>query len=43
VYQNDKGVIVRITGRFVPGAVGMGDDDDVRLLQDDFTITFRDF
>ena len=24
VYQNDKGVIIRITGQFVPGAVGMG-------------------
>jgi hypothetical protein len=43
VYQNDKGVIVRITGRFVPGAVGMGDDFDVRLLKNNFTITFRDF
>jgi hypothetical protein len=43
VYQNDKGVIVRITGRFVPGAIGMGDDFDVRLLSDNFAITFRDF
>jgi hypothetical protein len=43
VYQNDKGVLVRITGRFVPGAIGMGEDFDVRLLKDNFTITFRDF
>jgi hypothetical protein len=43
VYQNGKGVLVRITGRFVPGAVGMGEDFDVRLLKDNFTITFRDF
>jgi hypothetical protein len=42
VYQNDKGVLVRITGRFVPGAIGMGEDFDVRLLKDNFTITFRD-
>jgi hypothetical protein len=34
---------VRITGRFVPGAIGMGEDFDVRLLKDNFTITFRDF
>jgi hypothetical protein len=43
VYQNNKGVIVRVTGRFVPGAVGMTDDFDVRLLKDNFKVTFRAF
>jgi hypothetical protein len=42
VFQNEKGVIVRITGHFVPGAVGMGDDFDVRLLKDNFKVTLRD-
>jgi hypothetical protein len=35
VYQNDKGVIVRITGRFVSGALGMTGNFDVRLLKND--------
>jgi hypothetical protein len=43
VYQNEKGVLVRITGRFVPGAVGMGEDFDVQLLKNNFTVTLRDF
>jgi hypothetical protein len=43
VYQNDKGVIMRVTGQFVPGAVGMADDFDVRLLKDNFKVTFRQF
>jgi hypothetical protein len=43
VYQNDKGVIIRMTGRFVPGALGMRDYFDVRLLKNDFTVTLRDF
>jgi hypothetical protein len=43
VYQNEKGVIVRITGRFVPGAVGISDDFDVRLLKNDFTVALRAF
>jgi hypothetical protein len=43
VFQNDKGVLVRITGKFVPGAVGMGDDFDVRLLKDTFKVTLKEF
>jgi hypothetical protein len=43
VFQNEKGVIVRMTGRFVPGAVGMADDFDVRLLKDTFNVKLRDF
>ncbi len=43
VYQNENGVIMRITGRFVPGHLGMTDMFDVRLLRDDFTVTLRDF
>ena len=43
VFQNGKGVIVRMTGRFVPGALGMSDDFDVRLLKDDFKVTLKDF
>jgi hypothetical protein len=43
VFQNEKGVIVRITGRFIPGAVGMGDDFDVRLLKDTFNLKLKDF
>jgi hypothetical protein len=40
VYQNDKGVLVRITGRFIGG---MSEMFDVQLLKNDFTVTFRDF
>jgi len=43
VYQNDKGVIVRITGRFVSGALGMTGNFDVRLIKNDFTVTLRAF
>jgi hypothetical protein len=43
VYQNEKGVIVRITGQFVSGALGMTGNFDVRLLKKDFTVTLRAF
>jgi len=43
VYQNENGVIVRITGRFVSGALGMTGYFDVQLLKKDFTITLRAF
>jgi hypothetical protein len=43
VYQNDKGVIVRVTGRFIGGAAGMGDDFDIRLLKDNFKVTLKAF
>jgi hypothetical protein len=40
VYQNDKGVIVRITGKFVPD---MGFDLDITLLKDNFKVTLKQF
>jgi hypothetical protein len=43
VFQNENGVVVRITGRFVPGALGMTGYFDVRLLRDDFTIRLKSF
>jgi hypothetical protein len=43
VYQNENGVIVRITGRFISGALGMTGNFDVRLLKNDFTVTLRAF
>ena len=43
VYQNENGVIVRITGRFVPGSLGMSGMFDVRLLKKDFKVTFKAF
>jgi hypothetical protein len=43
VYQNENGVIIRMTGRFVSGALGMTGYFDVRLLKDDFTVTLRQF
>jgi hypothetical protein len=43
VYQSDKGVIVRVTGRFVPGSMGMSDFFDIRLLHDNFKVTLRAF
>ena len=42
-YQNENGVIIRMTGNYVPGATGMGGWFDVRLLKDNFTITLKDF
>ena len=42
-YQNEHGVIIRMTGNYVPGATGMGGWFDVRLLKDNFTITLKDF
>ena len=42
-FQNENGVIVRVTGRYVPGVSGMGGWFDVRLLRDNFTITLKDF
>jgi hypothetical protein len=43
VYQNENGVIIRMTGRFVSGALGMTGYFDVRLLKDDFKVTLRQF
>jgi hypothetical protein len=43
VYQNENGVIVRITGRFIGGDLGLAGNFDVRLLQNDFTVTLRAF
>jgi hypothetical protein len=43
VYQNENGVIVRITGRFISGALGYTGNFDVRLLKNDFTVTLRAF
>ena len=43
VYQNENGVIVRMTGRFVSGSLGMTGNFDVRLLKNDFTVTLRAF
>ena len=43
VYQNENGVIVRITGRFVPGSLGMTGYFDVRLLKKNFTVTLKNF
>jgi hypothetical protein len=43
VFQNEKGVLVRITGRFVPGSTGMAENFDVTLLKDNFTIKLKDF
>jgi hypothetical protein len=43
VFQNERGVIVRMTGRFVSGALGMTGYFDVRLLKDDFKVTLREF
>jgi hypothetical protein len=42
-YQNENGVIIRMTGNYVPGATGMGGWFDVRLLKDNFSITLKDF
>jgi hypothetical protein len=42
-FQNENGVIVRLTGRYVPGEAGFGGWFDVRLLRDNFTITLKDF
>jgi hypothetical protein len=42
-FQNENGVILRLTGRYVPGEVGMGGWFDVRLLKDNFTITLKEF
>jgi hypothetical protein len=42
-FQNENGVIIRVTGRYVPGVSGMGGWFDVRLLRDNFTITLKDF
>jgi hypothetical protein len=42
-FQNENGVIIRLTGRYVPGEVGFGGWFDVRLLRDNFTITLKDF
>ena len=43
VYQNDKGVLMRVTGRYVGGPLGLEDTFDVRLLNNDFTVTLREF
>ena len=43
VFQNENGVIIRLTGQYVPGEVGFGGWFDVRLLRDNFTITLKDF
>jgi hypothetical protein len=43
VYQNNNGVILRITGRYNPEMAGMGSEFDVRLLRGDFTITMKEF
>ena len=43
VYQNNNGVILRITGLYNPLVAGMGSEFEVRLLRGDFTITMKDF
>ena len=43
VYQNEKGVLIRMTGRFVSGSLGMTGNFDVRLLKKDFTVTLLAF
>jgi len=43
VYQNENGVIVRLTGTFVSGELGMTGYFDVRLLKKDFTVTLVAF
>lgn len=42
VFQNAKGVIVRVTGKFVPGPLMGPDDLDTRLMHDNFKVTFKD-
>jgi hypothetical protein len=42
-FQNENGVIMRLTGRYLPWLSGEGGWFDVRLLRDNFTITLKDF
>jgi hypothetical protein len=42
-FQNENGVIIHLTGRYVPGSAGMRGWFDVRLLRDDFTVTLKEF
>jgi hypothetical protein len=42
-YQNENGVVIRVTGRYNPLMAGMGSEFDVRLLRGDFIITLKEF
>jgi hypothetical protein len=42
-FQNENGVIIRVTGRYLPWLGGEGGWFDMRLLRDNFTITLKDF
>ena len=43
VFQNENGVIIRVTGRYLPWLSGEGGWFDVHLLRENFTITLKDF
>jgi hypothetical protein len=42
-FQNENGVIIHLTARYVPGSAGMRGWFDLRLLKDDFTVTMKEF